>query len=86
MPLSARALTACLAVFIVWTMVRGFREGVVYDEGQAIEEDQSPMMFAVSMAVRGGFVVFFLWLAAGYDSASFARVFGLSWLTALTTH
>jgi hypothetical protein len=80
MPLAARALMAGLALFMVWTMVRGFRTGIVYDETWTFDESKNPMMFALTMAVRGVGVVFFLWLAAGYDADSFLRASGLGWL------
>ena len=80
MPAISQVIFAGLALLIVWTMVRGFRTGELYDEGWTLTANDQPIMFAVSIVVRAGLVVFLIWLAAGNDAASFVRAVGLGYL------
>ena len=80
MPTISQLVFAGLAIVILWTLVRGFRSGMVYDEGWTFTANDQPMMFALSIVVRAGLVVFLMWLAAGNDKESFVRAIGLGWL------
>ena len=80
MPTISQLVFAGLAIVILWTLVRGFRSGMVYDEDWTFSANDQPMMFALSIVVRAGLVAFLMWLAAGNDKESFVRAIGLGWL------
>jgi fatty acid desaturase len=62
----SRVILACLALFIIWTLVRAARSGIVYSRGVSFNAEQSPMLFALVVLCHAGGVVFFLALAAGF--------------------
>ena len=72
----ARALMAGLACFVIWTMIRAWRSGTLFSDGCAFSADEQPAIFALGLATHGGIVAYLLWLAAGYDSHGFFRLFG----------
>ena len=80
MPLFARFVMGCLAVFIAWTMLRAARSGTVFDDGRAYGESGRPAMFIVVMIGHFICVLFCLWLAAGHSAESFFAQFGLGGL------
>ena len=45
-------------------------------EGTAFSADEQPTMFALGVAAHSLCVAYLLWLAAGYDSRGFFRLFG----------
>lgn len=65
MPAMSQVIFAGLALVIAWTMVRGFRTGELHDESWTLTANDQPIMFAASIVVRTGLVIFLLWLAAG---------------------
>ena len=73
----ARALMAALACFVAWTMIRAWRSGTIFSQGIGYSADEQPAIFALGLVAHGFCVAFLLWLAAGYDRASFFRLFGL---------
>lgn len=72
----ARALVAGLACFVIWTLIRALRSGTILSEGTAFSADEQPTMFALGVAAHSLCVAYLLWLAAGYDSRGFFRLFG----------
>jgi hypothetical protein len=64
-----RMVMAGLVMFMIWTLVRGARTGVLYGEGWAVGVDRWPVLFAVDFALRSLLVVACLGLAAGYSLA-----------------
>jgi hypothetical protein len=86
MPLYGRAIMGALALFVAWTLVRAMTSGTVFSQGRAYSFDDSPMMATALVATHGVLVVYCLWLAAGYDTASFLHLLGLDalipWLPA----
>jgi hypothetical protein len=75
---AGRIILAALAAFILWTLVRAFRRGVIYSGGYGFALDDSPMLFTLAAIVHAFGALFFAYLAAGYEMAGFARLFGWS--------
>jgi hypothetical protein len=73
---AGRMILAALAAFIVWTLVRAFRRGVIYSRGYSFALDDSPMLFTLAAIVHAFGALFFAYLAAGYQMAGFTRWFG----------
>jgi hypothetical protein len=48
----SRAILGALAVFILWTVVRAFRRGVIYSDGYGFSLDESPMLFTIAIIVH----------------------------------
>ena len=75
---AGRIILAALAAFILWTLVRAFRRGVIYSGGYGFAIDDSPMLFTLAAIVHAFGALFFAYLAAGYEMAGFVRLFGWS--------
>jgi hypothetical protein len=75
---AGRMILGALAAFILWTLVRAFRRGVIYSSGYSFALDDSPMLFMLAAIVHAFGAVFFAYLAAGYEMAGFARWIGWS--------
>jgi hypothetical protein len=73
---AGRIVLGALAAFIVWTLVRAFRRGVIYSSGYSFALDDRPMLFTLAAIVHAFGAVFFAYLAAGYQMAGFARWIG----------
>ena len=71
-----RIILGAFAAFIVWTLVRAFRRGVIYSRGYSFALDDSPMLFTLAAIVHAFIAVFFAYLAAGYEMAGFVRWIG----------
>ena len=76
MPPASRIILAALAAFILWTLARAFRRGVIYSSGYSFALDDSPMLFTLAAIVHAFGALFFAYLAAGYELAGFARLLG----------
>jgi hypothetical protein len=68
---------AGLAVFMTWTLIRSFRQGVIYDDGRAYEFDARPMMFGAVLVSRVAGIALFVGLAAGYTFKECLRIAGV---------
>lgn len=66
-----RAIAALLAAFVVWTLVRAFRRGVISDDMWTYSLDDNPMLFTIAAVAHGLGVAFLVFIAAGNDPASF---------------
>jgi hypothetical protein len=73
----ARGLVADLACFVIWTLIRALRSGTLFSEGWAFSADEQPAIYALGLAAHGSIAAYLLWLAAGFDSHGFFRLFGL---------
>jgi hypothetical protein len=73
---ASRIILAALAAFILWTLVRAFRRGVIYSGGYSFALDDNPMLFTIAAMVHAFGALFFADLAAGYEMAGFVRLFG----------
>jgi len=71
---AGRFILGALAVFILWTLVRAFRRGVIQSRGYSFTLDDSPMLFTLCVMVHASGALYFAYLAAGYPPAGFARL------------
>ncbi len=69
---AGRIICGALAVFILWTLVRALRSGVIYSEGYGFSLDESPMLFTLAAIVHAGGALFLAYLSAGYEMAAIA--------------
>jgi hypothetical protein len=61
------------AVYVVWALVRAWRERVIFSDGVGYDLDAQPMKFASTAALHGVGALLFAWLAAG-GVANFLRM------------
>lgn len=66
-----RTIAALVAAFVIWTVVRAFRQGVIYDDMYSFSLDKSPMLFSIAVISHALGAAFLLSIAAGYDQAAF---------------
>ena len=65
MPPVAGLMMGAFAAFIMWTLVRALRDGVIFSDGIGYDIDEQPMKFASTVAMHGIGAMLFAWLAAG---------------------
>jgi len=65
MPPVAGLMLGAFAGFIMWTLVRAVRDGVIFSDGIAYDINEQPMKFASTAAMHGMGALLFAWLAAG---------------------
>jgi hypothetical protein len=63
MPVTSFMMGA-FALYIVWTLVRALRNGIIFSDGVPYNANERPMMFASMAAVHGGGALLFAGLAA----------------------
>jgi hypothetical protein len=74
---SGRIILGALAVFLLWSLIRAFRRGVIKStSGYSFTLDDSPMLFTLVAIVHAGGALFFAYIAAGHDAAGFTRWLG----------
>ena len=64
MPLASFMMGA-FAVFILGSVVRALRSGIIFSDGVPYDVDERPRMFASMAAVHCSGVLLFAWLASG---------------------
>lgn len=74
-----RTIAALVAVFVLGTLVRAFRQGVIYDDMYSFNLDESPMMFSFAVIAHALGAAFLLFIAAGYDQAAFWHAVAGDW-------
>jgi hypothetical protein len=52
------------AAFIMWTLVRALRDGVIFSDGIGCDIHQQPTKFASTAVLHGTGALLFSWLAA----------------------
>ena len=62
--LAASFLMGAFAVFIMATLVRALRNGIIFSDGIAYSAKERPGMFASTAAIHCGGAFLFAWLAA----------------------
>jgi hypothetical protein len=74
---SGRIILGALVAFILWSLVRAFRDGIITSTiGHSFTLDDSSMLFTLTAIAHAGVALFFANLAAGYEAAGFARWLG----------
>jgi hypothetical protein len=72
MPPVGSIMLGAFAVFIMWTLVRALRSGVIFSDGvAAYAANKQPGMFVSMATIHGIGAFFFAWLAASGDIAGF---------------
>jgi hypothetical protein len=61
------------AAYIVWTLVRALRDGIIFSDGIGYDINEQPTKFASTVVLHGTGAVLFAWLAAG-GIANFYRL------------
>jgi hypothetical protein len=69
MPLTGRVLLGCVAVFLAVSLLRAFRNRVIFSDGVPCDGNAQPMRFAELAALDAIGVVVFTWLAVGHRIA-----------------
>jgi hypothetical protein len=70
-------ILGALAAFILWSLVRAFRRGIIKStSGYSFTLDDSPMLFTLTVIVHAGGALFFAYIAAGYEAAGITRWVG----------
>ena len=64
-----RVAMAGFAIFVVWTLLRAGRRGVIYSGGWSFDVNERPMLYALCCLAHVLLVAMFLGLAAGYTPA-----------------
>ena len=77
MPLLVRLLLGGLAIFMVFSLWRAARRGVIFIDGVPCNGAQQPMRFAGTAALDAIGIVAFSWLAAGPSMVSLWRLLAL---------
>jgi hypothetical protein len=74
---SGRIIFVAFAVFLLWSLIRAFRRGVIGStSGYSFRLDDSPILFTLTAIVHAGLALFFVYVAAGYDASGFTRWIG----------
>lgn len=58
-------LMGAFAAYIAWTLVRAWRDRIIFSDGIGYDLDEQPMKFASTAAMHGVGALLFAWLAAG---------------------
>jgi len=64
MPPVAGLMMGAFAAFIMWTLVRALRDGVIFSDGIGYDIHQQPKKFASTVALHGTGAFLFTLLAA----------------------
>lgn len=78
MPLYARIVFGCLAVFVIWTIIRAVHSGSVFSRGIEFKIDDRPFVYSLALAVHVLIAAFLIWSAAGNDPGVFLTKLGIS--------
>jgi hypothetical protein len=81
-----RFIMGAFALFFVWTLVRAWRSGWIYDDMWRFNADDNPVMYAFEFAARIFLVAMFVAGAAGYSPAEFFDMAGIGWLKPYLPH
>jgi hypothetical protein len=81
-----RFIMGAFALFFVWTLVRAWRTGWIYDGVWRFNADDNPAMYGLEFAGRIFLIAMFVAGAAGYSPAEFFDMVGLGWLNPYMPH
>jgi hypothetical protein len=77
MPVIGSVLMGAFAAFIMWTLVRAMRNGVIFSDGVPYDIHEQPRKFASMAAIHGGGAALFAWLALSGGIAKLWPLMGL---------
>jgi hypothetical protein len=80
MPMFGRFIFGALGLFMVWTLVRAWRNGVIVDNIWRFDADANPIMYSLEFASRIGQIVICAGCAAGYTTHQMFDFLGLGGL------
>jgi hypothetical protein len=80
MPMFGRLIMGALGLFMVWTLVRAWRSGIIVDNVWRFDADDNPVMYALEFASRIGLIVICAGCAAGYTPSQMFDVLGIGGL------
>ena len=66
LPMYGRWIFAGLTLYLVWTLVRAWRSGVIVNNVWRFDVDDNPILFSLECASRVGLIVICTGVAAGY--------------------
>lgn len=69
-------MLGAFAVFIIRTLVRALRSGVIFSDGVPYDARERPGMFASTAAIHGSGALLFAWLAVRGDIAGLLSLMG----------
>ena len=69
MPIYGRVVMGVLAVFVLWTVQRAWRSGVLYSRGTPYVLDDNPTMYTIGVVVHIAMAIYCAALAAGFTNA-----------------
>jgi len=81
-----RLIMGAFALFFVWTLVRAWRTGWIYDGLWTFYADDNPVMYSVEFAARIFMIAVAVACAAGHTPAQFFDMVGLGWLNPYMPH
>jgi hypothetical protein len=81
-----RFIMGAFAIFFVWTLIRAWRTGWIYDSLWTFNADDNPVMYSVELAARIFMIAMFVAGAAGYTSAQFFDIVGLGSIVPYSPH
>ncbi|MBV1699233.1 MAG: hypothetical protein KGK33_07250 [Hyphomicrobiales bacterium] len=81
-----RFIMAAFALFFVWTLVRAWRTGWIYDGMWTFNADDNPVMYSLEFGVRVFLVAMFVAGAIGYTPAQFFAMVGLGSIVPYLPH
>jgi hypothetical protein len=76
MPPVGSFMMGAFAVFIMWTLARALRNGIIFSDGVPYSANEQPMMFASMAAIHCSGAFLFAWLAASGGIPEFWRLIG----------
>ena len=75
-----RFIMGAFALFFVWTLVRAWRTGWIYNGMWKCNADDSPVMYSLMFAGHAFIFAMFVAGAAGYSPSEFFDMAGLGWI------
>ncbi len=77
MPIYGRLIFAALALFMVWTLVRAWRSGVIVDNFWRFDVDDNPILYSLEFAGHIALIVICTGCAAGLTMSQMFDFVGL---------
>jgi hypothetical protein len=75
---AGRLVMAAFAVFMGWTLLRAWREGVIHSRGWSFSADDNPVAYTLAFVAHAGCMVLFIAVSAGVTPDEILQFVGLS--------